>query len=97
MLGSKLLALGSPSVAAGNLVKLAARVGFIPLGFRYDGLRGGIIGIILSDALKSLASSWLASRKGLHMFDEDLMLSVLAGGTWGLVILLSVRSRKVVA
>jgi hypothetical protein len=80
--GSALLALGSPrSVAAGNLVKLAAMVVFIPLGFRYDGLRGGIVGIILSDALKYLASSWLASRKGLHMFGKDLMLSVLVAAT----------------
>ena len=131
--GSALLALGSPrSVAAGNLVKLAGIVVLIPLGFRYDGLPGGVIGIILSDVLKYLASSWLASRKGLHMFGKDLMLSalvavtaiaaqaiadwvargstshkagallglgivaVMAGATWGPLVVWSMRCRKAV-
>ena len=86
--GSALLALGSPrSVAAGNMVKLAAMVAFVPLGFWSHGLLGGIVGIILSDALKYAASSFLAHRKGLHMLGKDLMLSLLVAvtGAGGLV------------
>jgi len=80
--GSALLALGSPrSVAVTNMVKLAAMVIFVPLGFWRYGLLGGIIGIILSDVLKYVASSFLASRMGLHMLGKDLMLSAFVGAT----------------
>jgi O-antigen/teichoic acid export membrane protein len=80
--GSALLALGSPrSVAATNLVKLAAMVIFVPLGFWWRGLLGGIVGIIVSDVLKYAASSLLASRWGLHMLGKDLMLSAFTGAT----------------
>jgi O-antigen/teichoic acid export membrane protein len=87
--GSALLALGSPrSVAAANMVKLAAMVIFVPLGFWWYGLQGGIVGIILSDVLKYAASSLLASRMGLHMIGKDLMLSAFVAATslaalWG--------------
>jgi O-antigen/teichoic acid export membrane protein len=80
--GSALLALGSPrSVAAGNLVKLATMVVFVPLGLWYHGLLGGILGIILSDAMKYVASTLLVRRKGLHMLGKDMMLSLVVGAT----------------
>jgi O-antigen/teichoic acid export membrane protein len=80
--GSALLALGSPrSVAAANVVKLLAIVVFVPLGFWRYGLHGGIIGIIVADALKYAASAFAASRKGLHMLGRDLALSLLVAVT----------------
>jgi O-antigen/teichoic acid export membrane protein len=80
--GSALLALGSPrSVAVANMVKLAAMVIFVPVGFWTYGLLGGIVGIILSDALKYAASSVAARRKGLHMLAKDLMLSLMVAAT----------------
>ena len=80
--GSALLALGSPrSVAVTNMVKLTAMVIFVPLGFWWYGLLGGIVGIILSDVMKYAASSILASRMGLHMLGRDLMLSTAVAAT----------------
>jgi O-antigen/teichoic acid export membrane protein len=80
--GSALLALGSPrSVAVSNMVKLASMIIFVPLGFHWYGLSGGIAGIILSDVMKYAASSILASRMGLHMLGKDLMLSGLVAAT----------------
>ena len=80
--GSALLAMGSPrSVAAANVVKLVVIVVCVPLGYRHYGLAGGIVGIILSDALKYCASAIAARRKGLHMFVKDVALTVLVGVT----------------
>ena len=80
--GSALLALGSPrSVAAANVVKLSSMVLFVPLGFWWHGLLGGIVGIILSDVMKYVASSALVSRMGLHMLWKDLMLSAFVAAT----------------
>jgi O-antigen/teichoic acid export membrane protein len=74
--GSALLALGAPrSVAVGNMVKLATMVIFVPLGFWWKGLLGGILGIILSDVLKYVASVYLVARHGLHMLGKDVIVS----------------------
>jgi hypothetical protein len=54
---------------------------FVPLGFWWYGLLGGIVGIILSDVMKYAASSLLASRMGLHMVLKDLMLSAFVAAT----------------
>lgn len=80
--GSALLALGSPrSVAAANLVKLSGMILFVPLGFWWYGLLGGIVGIIVADVMKYAASSFLASRMGLHMFGKDLILTAFIAAT----------------
>jgi O-antigen/teichoic acid export membrane protein len=74
--GSALLALGAPrSVAVGNMVKLATMVIIVPLGFWWHGLLGGILGIILSDVLKYVASVYLVARHGLHMLGKDVIVS----------------------
>ena len=105
--GSALLALGSPrSVAASNVVKLTSMVIFVPLGFWWYGLPGGIVGIILSDVMKYAASSYLAGRMGLHMLGKDVMLSAfvaataaasLAAGAWANRLVPSPRAGAVLA
>jgi hypothetical protein len=59
------------------MVKLATMVIFVPLGFWWHGLLGGILGIILSDVLKYVASAYLVHRHGLHMLGKDIMVSAL--------------------
>lgn len=94
--GSALLALGLPrSVALANVVKLAAMLLFVPLGFWAYGLLGGIVGIIVADVSKYATSSFLARRAGLHMLGKDLMLSVLVAAGGLAVLWASTRAHDV--
>jgi hypothetical protein len=47
-------------------------------------LPGGIVGIILSDVLKYVATAVATRRKGLRMVRTDLMLSGMVAATAGL-------------
>jgi len=56
--GAALLALGRvPWMASGSAAKLVSLVVLIPLGFRLDGFRGALAGLVLAEAVKYLVAA----------------------------------------
>ena len=70
--GSALLATGrSDWMAAGNGVKLAGMIAFIPAGFLVGGFAGALAGLVVAEALRYLVSAIGIRRRGLRVLALD--------------------------
>jgi O-antigen/teichoic acid export membrane protein len=79
--GVALLAKGRVSwLAAGNAVKLAALLVFLPLGFKIGGFPGAIVGLIVADVAKYLTSATGTAIHGLPGFGRDIVLTATTAG-----------------
>jgi O-antigen/teichoic acid export membrane protein len=63
--------------ALSNAAKLAAMAALAPLGHRLGGLHGLLLGFVLSDVVRYLATLWSLQRQGIALFKTDALLSAL--------------------
>lgn len=70
-------------LAVASAVKAAGVFTLVLVGFRLDGFRGALLGIVLSDAAKYAISAAGATRQGLRPLGVDLLLSAsMAAVAW---------------
>jgi O-antigen/teichoic acid export membrane protein len=75
--GAAVLARGRVKwLAAGNAIKLAGMIVLIPVGFRLDGFRGAVLGLVASELIRYLVSAYALIRMGMRAGPQDLRLTL---------------------